>query len=58
LSIQVISEDETPNSILGDLLNSEFFGMWRDRSDIEDSALFAKELRQKAWSRSTSNISV
>jgi hypothetical protein len=37
---------------LGDLLNSEFFGMWRDRTDITDSADFARRLRAEAWDRS------
>ena len=35
----------------GDLLNSEFFGMWRDRADIGDSAEYARRLRAEAWSR-------
>ncbi len=37
---------------LGDLLTSEFFGMWKDREDISDSASYARELREKAWQRS------
>jgi len=36
---------------LGDLARSEFFGMWRDRTDIGDSAGFARRLRAEAWSR-------
>ena len=36
---------------LGDLLHSEFFGMWRDRTDITDSHEFARQLRQNAWNR-------
>ncbi len=36
---------------LGDLARSEFFGMWRDRADIGDSAEFARRLRAEAWSR-------
>ena len=36
----------------GDLLKSEFFGMWRDRSDIEDSVAFARKLRSEGWNRS------
>ncbi len=36
---------------LGDLLRSEFFGMWRDRADIGDSAVFTRRLRAEAWSR-------
>jgi hypothetical protein len=29
----------------GDLLNSEFFGIWRGRDDIADSAAFTRQLR-------------
>lgn len=29
---------------LGDLLDSEFFGMWADRDDIGDNATFARGL--------------
>lgn len=36
---------------LGDVLHSEFFGMWRDREDIADSAAFARQLREDAWKR-------
>ncbi len=40
----------TPHSLnplptFGDLAESEFFGMWRDREDISDSADFARRLR-------------
>ncbi|HLK16074.1 MAG TPA: hypothetical protein VKT78_14805 [Fimbriimonadaceae bacterium] len=34
-----------------DLLNSEIFGMWADRTDIKDSAAFVRELRERAWRR-------
>ncbi len=37
---------------LDDLLHTEFFGMWQDRPDIDDSATFAQRLRAEAWSRS------
>ena len=37
---------------LGDLLESEFFGMWRERDDLPDSPEFARTLRAKAWDRS------
>jgi hypothetical protein len=37
---------------LGDLLASEFFGMWQDRDDIDDSVAFARRLRAAAWQRS------
>jgi len=34
-----------------DLLDSEVFGMWADRTDIEDSVEFARRLRDAAWTR-------
>jgi hypothetical protein len=37
----------------GDLLNSEFFGIWRDRTDIPDSENFARKLRSESWKRPT-----
>jgi len=36
---------------LGDLLDSEFFGMWADRDDISDSATFARDLRRRVEGR-------
>lgn len=51
--VLVVSSVAAPkSSTLGDLLNSEFFGMWRDRTDISDSIDFARELRSQAWKRS------
>ena len=50
IEIRVTSvEEKLPT--LGDLLDSEFFGMWSDRTDIQNSVEFARELRKKAWSR-------
>lgn len=46
-----ISSMGTPHPTLGDLANSEFFGMWRDRSDIGDSLEFARQLRSDSWKR-------
>lgn len=44
--VVVVSSPTRPSaSTLGDLANSEFFGIWRDRSDIEDSFQFARTLR-------------
>lgn len=34
-----------------DLLNSEAVGMWKDRTDIGDSAKFARRLREQAQNR-------
>ncbi len=33
------------------LLHSELIGLWDDRSDIEDSAAFARQLREQAQNR-------
>jgi hypothetical protein len=47
-----IATDAThTGATLGDLLRSEFFGAWSDRKEIEDSAEFARSLREKAWKR-------
>jgi hypothetical protein len=40
-----------PANKLGDLLNSEFFGMWRDKAEIDDSAAFARQLGDESWKR-------
>ena len=48
----VSSPDRSSGRTLGDFENSEFFGMWRDRSDITDSVQFACELRSEGWKRS------
>lgn len=46
--IVVAPQVSNGHSTLGDLLRSEFFGMWRDRTDISDSAEFARCLRDCA----------
>ena len=40
-----------PHRTLGDLRTSEFFGMWRDRTDLPDSPVLARTLREQAWKR-------
>ena len=47
----VASQHPAPVSTLAELAESEFFGLWRDRDDIADSADDARALRDKAWSR-------
>ena len=37
-----------------DIVESPIFGMWADRNDIEDSAAYAKDLRDRAWKRKAS----
>jgi len=48
--VVVVASRERPTRTLGDLARSEFFGMWRDRTDIVDSAEYARQLRTAAWS--------
>jgi len=33
------------------LLNSELVGLWKDRADIGDSAIYARQLREEAQRR-------
>jgi hypothetical protein len=49
--VTVSSPGPSTASTFGDLLNSEFFGMWRDRADIEDALQFAQKLRSQGWKR-------
>ena len=37
------------------LLNSELIGLWKDRTDLTDSALYARQLREQAQTRSGVN---
>ena len=48
----VSSSAPAGSATLGDFLKSEFFGMWADRTDIGDSAQFARRLRTEGWKRS------
>lgn len=47
----VSPSQETHMPTFGDLRDSEFFGMWRDRTDIFDSIDFARHLRSEGWKR-------
>jgi len=51
LVLQIRPRADRSKSTIGDLLHSEIFGMWADRTDIPDSAEFARELRDRAWKR-------
>jgi tRNA(fMet)-specific endonuclease VapC len=49
----VVSSSGSANaSTLGKLGDSEFFGMWRERTDLGDSVQFARDLRSEGWKRS------
>ena len=47
----VSSSDSSSASTLSELADSEFFGMWRDRLDIDDGVEFARDLRSQGWKR-------
>ncbi|MCK6485640.1 MAG: hypothetical protein HUU22_02340 [Phycisphaerae bacterium] len=49
LVVVVISRKQEGSSTLGQLLQSIYFGMWRNRTDIADSCEFAAKLRTNAW---------
>ena len=49
--VVVVPRAASEGHTLGDLLRSEFVGMWQDRDDIGDSAAFARHLRETAWRR-------
>ena len=51
ITVDVVVPDMEGAS-LSDLRNSEFFGMWKDRTDIVDSSEFARKLREESWKRS------
>jgi hypothetical protein len=51
--VLVVSTLEKPKpATLGDFVESEFFGMWQGRDDIDDSLEFARRLREEGWKRS------
>jgi len=49
--VVVVPSRERRGSVAEDLLASDVFGMWADRTDIADSSEFAEELRRRAWGR-------
>ena len=49
--VVIASQQPAPVGSLAELAESEFFGLWRDRDDVADSADYARALREKAWSR-------
>ena len=40
-----------PHLTASQLLHSELVGLWKDRNDIEDSADYARQLREQAQKR-------
>lgn len=40
-----------PRLTVGQLRRSRLIGLWKDRDDIEDSAIYARQLREQAQQR-------
>ena len=51
LFVVITSPGSREAKTLSDLFDSEFFGMWRGREDMADSAELACQLREEAWNR-------
>jgi len=49
--VSVAEPHAQPSHTLGELRTSEFFGMWRGRTDLPDSPALARMLREQAWER-------
>jgi hypothetical protein len=47
----LVVSSPTKTGTMGEFLQSEFFGMWSTRNDIEDSEQFARLLRAEGWKR-------
>jgi hypothetical protein len=50
-SLKLTAGDRPPIRTGADLLNSDLIGIWADRTDIDDSREFARQLRHKASHR-------
>lgn len=35
----------------GDLSQEKFVGMWKDREDLQDGAVWVRELRESEWTK-------
>ncbi len=52
LMIEPMATSSRPHLTARQLLHSELVGLWEDRNDIEDSAAYARQLREQAQHRS------
>ena len=50
-SLQVAPTRQTPVTTGGDLRGSKLIGIWKDRTDIADSYVYARQLRNQAEHR-------
>ncbi len=53
ITVLVSTADHLNAVTFKDLLNSEFLGMWRDRTDINNSVEYARKLRLEGWIQPT-----
>lgn len=51
LMVDSSAKPRPPRLTARELLHSELIGLWEDRSDIEDSVAYARQLREQAQSR-------
>jgi hypothetical protein len=51
ITIRVSRCESGGAATFGQLLNSQFFGIWRERPDAADSVEFARKLRSHGWKR-------
>jgi len=48
---QIQTTEARPHPTVGQLRRSGLIGLWKDRTDIEDSTLYARCLREQAQNR-------
>lgn len=57
VEVTLMAQTEVPvqrkSLTVGELRRSGLLGMWRERTDISDTAIYARELRQQAEKRGT-----
>ena len=53
LTLSIQTPPESSPSELGDLLQTGFFGLWCDRTDMADNLEFAHRLRHDSWQRNS-----
>jgi hypothetical protein len=51
IKVQIEEIEPEPSMTAAEFLNSEFFGMWAGREDIEDSSEFSRQLREQLQNR-------
>ena len=53
LTLSIQTPPESSPSELGDLLQTGFFGLWCDRTDMADNLEVAHRLRHDSWQRNS-----